>query len=405
MSAAHASAGSRTRPPAAPSPAPAGSAAQAGADSPIAAALIAWHTRYGRHDLPWQRDRNPYRVWVSEVMLQQTQVATVIGYYERFMHRFPTVAALAGAPPDEVLHAWSGLGYYARARNLQRAAQRILAEHGGEVPTDLATLQTLPGIGRSTAAAIVALALDRRATILDGNVRRVLSRYFAVEGAAEDAATQAELWQRAVVCTPDAQVASYTQAIMDLGATLCTRSRPLCMHCPLSEGCAALRAGRVAQLPATRRRRSRPQRQMILLLAVRDDGAVLLRQRPPQGVWGGLWVPPQFEEAAGAQEFCALQLRGAVLGTEPLPVVHHAFTHFDLAITPLRARCADAAATLMEAPGWLWYNAREPARVGLPAPIAALLATVTASAAAPAAPSATVARSPGVSAAGVPEET
>ncbi len=345
-----------------------------GASSPIAAGLIAWHARHGRHDLPWQRERNPYRVWVSEVMLQQTQVATVIDYYERFMRRFPDVATLAAAPLDEVLHAWSGLGYYSRARNLQRAAQRIVAEHGGEVPTDLVALQSLPGIGRSTAAAIVALSLDRRATILDGNVRRVLSRYFAIEGPHDDAATLAELWRRAEACTPGEQVAVYTQAIMDLGATLCTRSRPLCMHCPLTDSCAARRTGRVAELPSPRRRRlARPQRAVIMLLAVCADGAVLLRQRPPQGVWGGLWVPPEFEDARGAQQFCAVELAGACLEPDPLPVVHHAFTHFDLAITPLRARCARAAAAVMQGPGVLWYNAREPARVGLPAPIAALL--------------------------------
>ncbi len=348
---------------------------RADADSPIAAALIAWHERHGRHDLPWQRERSPYRVWVSEVMLQQTQVATVIGYYERFMRRFPTVAALAAAPLDEVLHAWSGLGYYSRARNLQRAAQRIVAEHGGEVPADLETLRRLPGIGRSTAAAIVALALDRRATILDGNVRRVLSRYFGIEGGPEEPATLAELWREASRCTPATRVAVYTQAIMDFGATLCMRREPLCMHCPLSEDCVARRTGRVEALPAPRRRLVRAQRQVLMLLAVSDEGAVLLRRRPMQGVWAGLWTPPEFTDAPAAAQYCATQLRGATLESEPLPVVHHAFTHFDLTITPLRARCGGAAA-VMEAPGALWYNPREPARVGLPAPIAALLATV-----------------------------
>jgi A/G-specific adenine glycosylase len=351
------------------------------ATSPIAAALIAWHAQHGRHDLPWQRERSPYRVWVSEVMLQQTQVATVIGYYERFMQRFPDVAALAAAPLDEVLHAWSGLGYYSRARHLQRAAQRILAEYGGELPDDPGSLQRLPGIGRSTAAAIVALARDRRAAILDGNVRRVLSRYFGIAGAPEEPATLAQLWALAERCTPAAQVAVYTQAIMDFGATLCTRAAPLCLQCPLRQGCVAQRSGRVQVLPTPRRRSARPLRQIVMLLAVRADGGILLQRRPAPGVWGGLWAPPQFSDRHGAQQFCARELTGATLEPEPLPLLRHAFTHFDLAITPLRARCADAAPAVMEAPGVLWYNAREPARVGLPAPIAALLATLTAAAA------------------------
>ena len=339
----------------------------------IAEPLIAWHERHGRHDLPWQRERSPYRVWVSEVMLQQTQVGTVIGYFERFLERFPTVAALAAAPPDEVLHAWSGLGYYSRARNLQRAAQRVVAEHAGEVPTDPEILQRLPGIGRSTAAAIVALALDRRATILDGNVRRVLSRYFGIDGAPEHPATQAQLWRSAEACTPATRVAVYTQAIMDFGATLCTRRRPLCPQCPLSGGCVALQSGRVQTLPAARRRRTRPAREVLMLLAVNEAGAVLLRRRPAKGVWAGLWTPPEFADRRAAAEYCARELHGAALEPEPLAVLHHAFTHFDLAITPLRARCSDGATAPMAAAGMLWYNAREPARVGLPAPIAALL--------------------------------
>ncbi len=216
-------------------------AAQPEDAAPIAAALIAWHERHGRHDLPWQREPTPYRVWVSEIMLQQTQVATVIGYYERFLRRFPDAAALAAAPLDEVLHLWSGLGYYSRARNLQRAAQCIVREHGGELPADPAALARLPGIGRSTAAAIAALAHGRRAAILDGNARRVLARYFAIEGPSTRRATQQELWRRAEQCTPAAAVAQYTQAIMDLGATLCTRRRPACTQCPLRAGCAAHR--------------------------------------------------------------------------------------------------------------------------------------------------------------------
>jgi A/G-specific adenine glycosylase len=348
--------------------------------SPIADALIRWQCTHGRHDLPWQRERTPYRVWVSEIMLQQTQVATVIGYYERFMQRFPDVAALASAPIDEVLHLWSGLGYYSRARNLQRAAQRIVAEHGGQLPEDPAALEALPGIGRSTAAAIIALSLDRRASILDGNVRRVLARYFGIEGAPQERATQAALWQRAEQCTPEREVALYTQAIMDFGATLCTRSRPLCVHCPLNADCVAYRSGRVAKLPTPRRRPERPTRRTVMLLAVRADGSVLMRRRPARGVWAQLWTPPEFVDIEAARAFCEAS---AGLPLEPLPRVRHAFTHFDLEITPIRASwSADAESAVREPHGAvegqesLWYNARQPARIGIPAPIATLLASL-----------------------------
>jgi len=328
-------------------------------------------------------------------MLQQTQVATVIGYYERFMQRFPDVHALAAAPLDEVLHLWSGLGYYSRARNLQRAAQRIVCEHGGELPSQLEALQGLPGIGRSTAAAIVALAHDRRATILDGNVRRVLSRYFGVGGNPAERATQQILWRHAQQCTPERQVATYTQAMMDLGATLCSRTRPRCLDCPLGGGCVAYRGGRIDEFPAPRPRAQRPQRQCVMLLVVCTDGRVLLLRRPPQGVWAGLWAPPQFDSVEAAAAFCAAQLAGARLDEAPLPPVRHAFTHFELRITPLRACCAGpvqavmatstaaaagagAAFGVMEGEGALWYNPRQPSRVGLPAPIAALLSSLAA---------------------------
>ena len=342
----------------------------------FAAALIDWHARHGRHDLPWQRAPTPYRVWVSEVMLQQTQVATVIGYFERFMQRFAHPAARAAAPLDEVLHLWSGLGYYSRARHLHRAAQVLVAEHGGELPADAPALERLPGIGRSTAAAIVALAHDRRAAILDGNVKRVLARCFGIDGALGERATEQALWRQAEACAPERQAAVYTQAIMDFGATLCTRARPLCMHCPLSAACVAHRTGRVAQLPGARRRRLRPERQVVMLLASRGDGSLLLQRRPARGVWAQLWTPPEFPDLAGAEAFCCTSLAAAELEPAPLPPLRHAFTHFDLTITPLRARCAGAAAAVMDGDGSLWYNPRRPVRVGLPAPIAALLAAM-----------------------------
>lgn len=350
---------------------------QSSSATAFSAALIAWHADHGRHDLPWQCSRSAYRVWVSEIMLQQTQVATVIPYYERFMQRFPDVAALAAAPLDEVLHLWSGLGYYSRARNLQRAAQHVVAEHGGELPRDVDALEQLPGIGRSTAAAIVALSCGRRASILDGNVRRVLSRVFGIDGVAGTRATEQRLWQQAEACTPHSEVATYTQAIMDFGATLCTRHQPACAQCPVADRCVAQTTGRVHELPTPRVRAARRTRQVHMLLAQRDDGAVLLQARPPSGIWGGLWSPPELPDAAAAEQFCATQLAGATLQAVPLPELKHAFTHFDLIITPLHARCAGFAG-VMDAAGTLWYNAREPSRVGIPAPIATLLSRLEA---------------------------
>ena len=340
----------------------------------LAEALIPWHAGHGRHDLPWQQERTAYRVWISEIMLQQTQVSTVIDYYQRFMQRFPDVASLAAAPMDEVLHLWSGLGYYSRARNLQRAAQRIVTDFGGRLPEEREQLAQLPGIGRSTAAAILALSRGRREAILDGNVKRVLARYFGIDGAPGERATERELWERAEQCTPETQIAVYTQAIMDFGATLCTRRQPLCQQCPLRPDCIAYGSGRVLQLPTPRARAARPTRRVVMLLAVRAPGEVLLQRRPAHGVWGGLWTPPEFDSLEAAELFCSATLLGAQLERMPLPVLRHGFTHFELQITPLRARC-DGLNGVMEATETLWYNAREPARVGLPAPIAVLLST------------------------------
>jgi A/G-specific adenine glycosylase len=341
-------------------------------ESPIARALCAWHARHGRHGLPWQQAHSPYGVWISEVMLQQTQVATVLGYYGRFMQRFPDVAALAAAPLDEVLHLWSGLGYYSRARNLHRAAQRVCDEFGGAVPTEFDALASLPGIGRSTAAAILALACDRRHAILDGNVKRVLARYFAVEGPPSERRVELALWQLAERCTPAHEVATYTQAIMDLGATVCTRRNPSCARCPLSDGCAARRSGRQHALPAGRVRAPRRTRQSVMLLARRQDERVLLRRRPAHGVWPGLWTPPEFDDTEAVIQYCCGSLRDAQLQQQPLPTLRHAFTHFDLEIVPLLAHCGGHTA-VMEGTDTLWYKLGDPARVGMPAPVNALL--------------------------------
>ncbi|HEX4388766.1 MAG TPA: A/G-specific adenine glycosylase [Steroidobacteraceae bacterium] len=338
--------------------------------SAIAPALLPWHAAHGRHDLPWQSERTPYRVWVSEIMLQQTQVATVIPYYRRFLARFPDVRALADAPVDEVLHLWSGLGYYARARNLHRAAVRVREEYGGELPRDFPALAALPGIGRSTAGAILALALGERFPILDGNARRVLARYFAV-ASPPGAATTRRLWELAEHATPDAQVADYTQAIMDLGATVCVRQRPLCPTCPLSARCAARRRNRQPDWPAPRARAARRRRSVYLVVALADTGEVWLERRPESGVWGGLWCLPEFHTASAAGAFVRATIGGQ--RSETLAHIEHGFTHFDLTITPLLVRCARGG-SVMEAAAGLWYNIREPARIGLPAPITTLLA-------------------------------
>ena len=338
---------------------------------PIAAALLEWHQRAGRHDLPWQQQRTAYRVWVSEVMLQQTQVATVIPYYLRFMARFTDVRALADAPLDEVLHLWSGLGYYARARNLQRAAVRIRDEHQGEFPLRFEPLAALPGIGRSTAGAILALCCGERWPILDGNARRVLARYFGVAGARTEPAAGKRLWELAERCIPQQRVSEYTQAIMDLGATVCVRRRPLCTHCPLSAGCYARRTGRQHELPAPQRARARRLRRAFMVVALADPQTVWLERRPESGVWGGLWCLPEFATATAATAFIRNGLQAAA-APQPLAALEHAFTHFDLTITPLLVHCARSAAVMEEGTG-LWYNLREPARIGLPAPITALL--------------------------------
>jgi A/G-specific adenine glycosylase len=329
----------------------------------VAPALLSWSETRGRRDLPWQQDATPYRVWVSEVMLQQTQAGTVAPYYHRFMSSFPTVESLAEAELDEVLHIWTGLGYYSRARNLHRAARLVMRRHGGCTPTDIETLVSLPGIGRSTASAILALSCGQRHPILDGNARRVLARYFGVEGEPGRPSTERKLWELAEACTPHESVAQYTQAIMDLGATVCRRSRPACGECPLRGGCIARATGRQAELPARRRTRPRPHREAIALIVVRSDGAVLLEARPPEGLWGGLASLPMFDSAAAALAWCAWHA-GHVEGQPVmLPPYPHAFTHFQLTLQPVLARVGVAR----EVPeGRLWYTGSE--RIGLSKP-------------------------------------
>ena len=336
----------------------------------LAARLLPWFDAHGRHDLPWQADPTPYRVWVSEVMLQQTQVETVKPYFERFMKRFPDVTALAAAPQDEVMRLWSGLGYYARARNLHRAAGEIVAEHRGELPESLEALVALPGIGRSTAGAILALARGQRHAILDGNVKRVLARVFMVEEAAESSAGLKKLWALSEAVTPAARAAAYTQAIMDLGATVCTRANPACGQCPLSDGCDAFAAGRTAEIPAARRRAARRLKRTHMLLAL-SAGQVLLERRPPQGIWGGLWAPAEFADEAALAAFVAERFRGAA-PMRQLATFRHAFTHFDLDIEPRIVELPEGQGILAEGE-MRWQALSSIEAIGLPAPVARLL--------------------------------
>jgi A/G-specific adenine glycosylase len=351
--------------------------------SALATPLLAWFDRAGRKHLPWQQEPTPYRVWVSEIMLQQTQVVTVIGYYQRFMQRFPDVRSLAVAARDEVLHLWTGLGYYARARNLHRAAQIIVSEHGGELPQTLDAVQALPGIGRSTAGAILSLSRSQRHPILDGNVKRVLARYFGIEGFPGERQVEQTLWSLAESCTPTSRVAHYTQAIMDLGATLCVRSRPLCAACPLTENCVARVAGTQSLLPTPRPKKLRPRRTAYVVLLVRHDGAVLLERRPPAGIWGGLWTLPQFDTPEAARLW-AYQRAGEQENTATtLPPYSHSFTHFDLTLHPMLIRTsvpgggqsggAPLALSDVATDPHRWYNPHQPAKIGLAKPVLDLI--------------------------------
>jgi A/G-specific adenine glycosylase len=290
------------------------------------------------------------------------------------MARFPDVRALADAECDEVLHLWTGLGYYARARNLHRAAQQVRDRHAGEFPVGLDAVMSLPGIGRSTAGAILALSTGARHAILDGNVKRVLARHRAIDGAPEKPATLAQLWEIAEQETPAGDLTIYTQAIMDLGATLCTRSKPRCPECPLSNDCRARIESRQGELPAAKKRRAGRREKRAVMLVARCASAVLLVQRPPSGIWGGLWCLPEFDDRTAAAEFAAQQFERATLADGSMPEIEHSFTHFDLVITPVEARCENASR--INEPGALWYDLARPARVGLPAPIKTLLETL-----------------------------
>ncbi len=336
--------------------------------------VLAWFDVHGRKGLPWQKDINAYRVWVSEIMLQQTQVKTVIPYFERFMQSFPTVKILADAEQDEVLKHWSGLGYYARARNLHTAAKTVRDDFQNKFPQDIETIQALKGIGRSTGAAILSIAHNQPEAILDGNVKRVLSRVFAVEGWSGKADVLKKLWLLAENTTPVKRNADYTQAIMDLGATLCTRSKPRCEECPLKTDCIAYADGRQTDFPAKKPKKVIPVRQAIMLIILNEQSEVLMLKRPPTGIWGSLWCFPQFETELDASEWFSNYSNDDFAEISRQNILSHTFSHFKLQIQPLIITLKHPInSSVMENHESLWYNIDTEFDGGLAAPVTTLL--------------------------------
>ena len=337
----------------------------------FAARLIAWQKAHGRHDLPWQNTCDPYRIWLSEIMLQQTQVAAVVPYYERFLARYPDLMVLAAAQEDAVLALWAGLGYYARARNLHRAAQAIVRQHGGAFPRELEAVRALPGIGRSTAAAICAFAYGTHAAILDGNVKRVLARHFGVDGYPGERRVEDALWRLSESLLPGEEVGAYTQSLMDLGATLCVRTNPRCGVCPVRDSCVAWREGRTADWPTPRPAKVLPQRQTTMLVLM-SRGELLLEKRPAPGIWGGLWCFPEIDGAqlgaeVGLELECLARFGLHIDAPRRLRDIEHGFTHFRLRITPVLARAHRAAGA--SEPGSLWLTPEDARGAAIPVPV------------------------------------
>ena len=339
--------------------------------SSVASRLLRWFDRHGRKDLPWQHPRDAYRVWLSEVMLQQTQVATVIGYFERFVGALPTLRELADAEEDTVLALWSGLGYYRRARFLHRAAKLCVERHAGELPREFSALAALPGIGRSTAGAILAQAHELRFPILDGNVKRVLARYHGIHGHPGQSAVEKALWRHAEAHTPAARIADYTQAIMDLGATVCTRSSPRCDTCPLAGDCIARRDGLTAQLPGRKPGKTLPTRATVMLILRDRHHRVLLERRGPQGVWSGLWSLPEASDPDAAWRLA--QQHARIDDAQAIAPFTHVFSHYRLQIEPLLFDHATARHAIADNPHSRWCSAEELTTLGLPAPVRSLL--------------------------------
>lgn len=334
--------------------------------------VLDWYDQYGRKNLPWQKNKTAYRVWISEIMLQQTQVTTVIPYFKTFMEKFPNVKRLAKANIDEVLHVWTGLGYYSRARNLHRAANIIVENFKGELPDNLEDLQTLTGIGRSTAGAILSLAYNKKAAILDGNVKRVLTRHFSIEGWPSDNKVAKQLWEIAENLTPTKRAADYTQVMMDLGATVCTRSKPKCDLCPLQQTCLAFQNNRQQELPHKKPKKAVPERSIFMLILQHND-EVLLEKRPNIGIWGGLWSLPECQSINDAHHIASEKYACKIGKPLALPSFRHTFSHFHLDITPVIAQVKTISPELMEAEQIIWYNTNKQQAIGLPQPIKTLL--------------------------------
>mgnify|MGYP000846252389 CR=1 FL=1 len=341
-------------------------------------AVLDWFDQFGRTNLPWQQNIDAYPVWVSEIMLQQTQVNTVIPYFEHFMQSFPTVDDLARAALDDVLHHWTGLGYYARARNLHKTAQLVVEQYGGHFPESVALLSELPGIGRSTAGAISSIAFKNQATILDGNVKRVLARFSATEGWPGKRDVVEKLWLIAETYTPHQRIADYTQAMMDLGATLCTRSSPNCEQCPLASDCIAFQQGNPRDYPGKKPKKKLPVKSAFFLMLKNSRGELLLEQNPPTGLWGGLWVPPRCETEEQLDELC-LKLGADVHSQIIMAPQRHTFSHFHLDYRPVQAHTSGTGLSpnqIAEGSNQVWYNPQKPLSLGLPAPIKALLSNI-----------------------------
>ena len=344
--------------------------------------IIKWHLKHGRKNLPWQGAQNPYAIWVSEIMLQQTQVTTVIPYYHRFMQRFPDIESLATANIDDVLHLWTGLGYYARGRNLHKAAQQIMDNHQGTFPTHIDDVMALRGIGRSTAGAILSFAFSQRQPILDGNVKRVLSRFFGVDGWYGKRTVAEKLWDLADQHTPEQEVAVYTQAIMDFGATLCTRSKPHCAVCPIEHDCVARQENRIDELPGKKPKKAIPTKSCLMLIIQDNNNHILLLQRPPSGIWGGLWVPPQIDKILPDKTIIIEHVKHEfgieLTELENGDAFRHTFSHYHLDIQPVFASLSDTSITSssINDDNSLWIDLQQPLQIGLPAPIKKLLESI-----------------------------
>ena len=339
--------------------------------------LLAWHKKHGRHDLPWRQDVSPYRVWVSEIMLQQTRVTTVIPYFNAFMLRFPDIKLLACAPLDEILHLWTGLGYYARARHMHQAAGLIMENHAGVFPREYSAVMALPGVGRSTAGAILAIATNQRLPILDGNVKRVLARFLAIDGWPGTAAIQKQLWELAENFTPANRVAEYTQAIMDLGATVCLRKNPDCMQCPVQSGCIAKKTSRQHDLPYPRPKKQLPVRRKVFAILENQAGEILLEQRPPTGIWGGLWSFPECSPEQDIKLWLKKQWGYMANKVEFKAPLLHTFSHFRLDIIPVHVLVDDSTAKIQDTNQYCWCKPAENRLIGMATPVRKLLQQVT----------------------------